>query len=54
MILNDVQVVLLLVILAGAVYFSYRRGYVAGHYDGYEDACVDVAHGNIIVKLGEE
>lgn len=54
MILNDIQVVLGLAVFVVGIYFSYKRGMQEGYHIGYEDACVDVAHGNIIVKLGEE
>jgi hypothetical protein len=50
-ILNEVQVILLLVMFACAIYLSYKRGSDQGYTEGYQDACVDVAHGNITVSL---
>ena len=54
MYLNDVQLLLAIAVFAVGIYFSYKRGEEAGYGAGYEDACVDVAHGRTIVKLAEE
>lgn len=51
MYLNELQLTLLFVVFVTGIYLSYKRGNDEGYRDGYEDACVDVAHGNIKVSL---
>jgi hypothetical protein len=51
MYLNEIQVIVLLGLFGAGIYLSYKRGNDEGYREGYEDACVDVAHGNITVSL---
>jgi hypothetical protein len=44
-------VIILLGLFGAGIYLSYKRGNDEGYREGYEDACVDVAHGNITVSL---
>jgi len=53
--MTEDQILVALGVFAGALYYTWkeahRKGYAEGHDHGYEDACYDVAHGNITVSL---
>ena len=54
--MNEEQIIICLAVFGLGIYLSYRRGQMQGYTDGYQDACIDVANGDITVKLmdGEE
>jgi hypothetical protein len=53
MVITDEQI-LFLVILAGAVYGTWRYAFTKGYNEGYFTACAHVATGEITVTAVEE
>lgn len=52
--LTDLQVLLLLGVYGGSLYYTWNTAMTKGYDHGYFDACADVAEGNIVVKKAED
>jgi hypothetical protein len=51
--LNAIEQILMLLLFGIALWFTWNRASLHGYHEGYNDACADVALGNITVKLVE-
>lgn len=49
--LRELDLVFMFAVFAFALWQTWNKAGAIGYNQGYEDACVDVAHGNIKVTL---
>lgn len=52
--LRELEVLFMFAVFAFALWQTWNKAMAAGYSQGYQDACIDVAHGDIKVTLVDQ